>query len=97
MAALLRGVGALNARELRVQRMLLRHFGVTRENTDRMFAERPSRVHEALQYLLYVRDIDQHAGKRSWSAYLLKLVDGDANFSGDVSISSGWRGGGAEW
>jgi hypothetical protein len=30
MAALLRGVGALDARELRVQRMLLRYFGVTR-------------------------------------------------------------------
>jgi hypothetical protein len=64
--------------------MLLRHFGVTRENADRMFAERPSRVHEALQYLLYVRDIDHTRVKRSWSAYLLKLVDGEANFSGDV-------------
>ena len=84
MAALLRGVGALNVRELRIQRMLLRHFGVTRENADRILAERPSRVHEALQYLLYVRDIDHTRVKRSWSAYLLKLVDGDANFSGDV-------------
>jgi hypothetical protein len=84
MAALLRGVGALDARELRVQRMLLRHFGVTRESADRMFAERPNRVHEALQYLLYVRDIDHTRVKRSWSAYLLKLVEGDANFSGDV-------------
>ncbi len=84
MAALLRGVGALDARELRIQRMLLRHFGVTRESADRMLAERPSRVHEALQYLLYVRDIDHARVKRSWSAYLLKLVDGDANFSGDV-------------
>jgi hypothetical protein len=64
--------------------MLLRHFGVTRENVDRIFADRPSRVHEALQYLLYVRDIDRTRVKRSWSAYLLKLVDGDANFSGDV-------------
>gem|GEM_PF-2958691 len=84
MAALLRGVGALDARELRIQRMLLRHFGVTRESADRMLAERPSRVYEALQYLLYVRDIDHTRVKRSWSAYLLKLVDGDANFSGDV-------------
>ncbi len=84
MAALLRGVGALDVRELRTQRMLLRHFGVTRENADRMLAERPSRVHEALQYLLYVRDIDHTRVKRSWSAYLLKLVDGDANFLGDV-------------
>jgi Replication initiator protein A len=84
LAALLRGVGALDVRELRIQRMLLRHFGVTRENTDRILAERPSRVQEALQYLLYVRDIDHARVKRSWSAYLLKLVDGDANFSGDV-------------
>jgi hypothetical protein len=84
MAALLRGVGALDVRELRIQRMLLRHFGVTRENVDRILVERPSRVHEALQYLLYVRDIDHARVKRSWSAYLLKLVDGDANFSGDV-------------
>lgn len=84
MAALLRGVGALDVRELRIQRMLLRHFGVTRENVNRMLAERPSRVHEALQYLLYVRDIDHTRVKRSWSAYLLKLVDGDANFLGDV-------------
>lgn len=84
MAALLRGVGALDVRELRIQRMLLRHFGVTRENADRMLAERSSRVYEALQYLLYVRDIDHTRVKRSWSAYLLKLVDGDANFSGDV-------------
>jgi hypothetical protein len=64
--------------------MLLRHFGVTREIVDKMLAEKPSRVHEALQYLLYVRDIDHARVKRSWSAYLLKLVDGDANFSGDV-------------
>jgi hypothetical protein len=84
MAALLRGVGALDARELRVQRMLLRHFGVTRENADRMLAERPSRVYEGLQYLLYVRDIDHARVKRSWSAYLIKLVDGEANFAGDV-------------
>jgi hypothetical protein len=84
MAALLRGVGALDVRELRIQRMLLRHFGVTRESADRMLAERPSRVHEGLQYLLYVRDIDHTRVKRSWSAYLLKLVDGDANFAGDV-------------
>lgn len=84
MAALLRGVGAIDVRELRIQRMLLRHFGVTRENADRMLAERPSRVHEALQYLLYVRDIDHARVKRSWSAYLLKLVDSEANFAGDV-------------
>lgn len=84
MAALLRGVGALDARELRVQRMLLRYFGVTREAADRMLAERPSRVHDALQYLLYVRDTDHTRVKRSWSAYLLKLVDGDANLAGDV-------------
>jgi hypothetical protein len=84
MAALLRGVGALDVRELRVQRMLLRHFGVTREHADRMLTERPSRVHEALQYLLYVRDMDHARVKRSWSAYLIKLVDGEANFAGDV-------------
>ena len=84
MAALLRGVGALDVRELRIQRMLLRHFGVTREHADRMLTERPSRVYEALQYLLYVRDIDHARVKRSWSAYLLKLVDGEANFAGDV-------------
>jgi hypothetical protein len=91
MAALLRGVGALDARELRVQRMLLRHFGVTRENADRMLAERPSRVYEALQYLLYVRDIDHARVKRSWSAYLIKLVDGEANFAGDVKYQQ-WLG-----
>jgi hypothetical protein len=84
MAALLRGVGALDARELRIQRMLLRYFGVTRDAADRMFTEHPSRVYEALQYLLYVRDTDHARVKRSWSAYLLKLVDGDANFAGDV-------------
>jgi hypothetical protein len=84
MAALLRGVGALDIRELRIQRMLLRHFGVTREHADRMLTERPSRVYEALQYLLYVRDIDHTRVKRSWSAYLIKLVDGEANFAGDV-------------
>jgi hypothetical protein len=84
MAALLRGVGSLDVRELRVHRMLLRYFGVTREASDRMLAERPSRVHDALQYLLYVRDTDHARVKRSWSAYLLKLVDGDANFAGDV-------------
>ena len=84
MAALLRGVGALDVRELRIQRMLLRHFGVTREHADRMLEERPSRVYEALQYLLYVRDIDHARVKRSWSAYLIKLVDGEANFAGDV-------------
>jgi hypothetical protein len=84
MAALLRGVGALDLRELRVHRMLLRYFGVTRDATDRMLAERPSRVHDALQYLLYVRDTDRARVKRSWSAYLLKLVDGDANLAGDV-------------
>ena len=88
MAALLRGVGALDARELRVQRMLLRYFGVTRDTTDRMLAERPSRVYEALQYLLYVRDTDHTRVKRSWSAYLLKLVDGDANFAGDVKYQN---------
>jgi hypothetical protein len=88
MAALLRGVGALDARELRVQRMLLRFFGVTREHADRILAEHPSRVHEALQYLLYVRDTDHTRVKKSWSAYLLKLVDGDANFSGDVRYQS---------
>ena len=88
MAALLRGVGALDARELRVQRMLLRYFGVTREAADRMLAERPSRVHDALQYLLYVRDTDHTRVKRSWSAYLLKLVDGDANLAGDVKYQS---------
>jgi hypothetical protein len=88
MAALLRGVGALDARELRVQRMLLRYFGVTREHADRMLAERPSRVHEALQYLLYVRDTDHTRVKRSWSAYLLKLVDGDANVAGDVKYQA---------
>ena len=91
LAALLRGVGALDARELRVQRMLLRHFGVTRENADRMLAERPSRVYEALQYLLYVRDIDHARVKRSWSAYLIKLVDGEANFAGDVKYQQ-WLG-----
>ena len=84
MAALLRGVGALDVRELRIQRMLLRYFGVTREQADRILAEHPSRVHEALQYLLYVRDTDHTRVKRSWSAYLLKLVDGDANLAGDV-------------
>lgn len=84
MAALLRGVGALDVRELRMQRMLLRYFGVTREQADRMLAEHPNRVHEALQYLLYVRDTDHTRVKRSWSAYLLKLVDGDANLAGDV-------------
>lgn len=83
-AALLRGVGALDARELRVQRMLLRYFGIRREQADRLLAERPSRVHEALQYLLYVRDTDRARVKRSWSAYLLKLVDGEANLAGDV-------------
>lgn len=88
MAALLRGVGALDARELRVQRMLLRYFGVTREAADRMLAERPSRVHEALQYLLYVRDTDHTRVKRSWSAYLVKLVDGDANLAGDVKYQT---------
>ncbi len=67
MAALLRGVGALDVRELRIQRMLLRHFGVTREHADRMLTERPSRVYEALQYLLYVQDIDHARVKRSWS------------------------------
>ncbi len=89
MAALLRGVGALDARELRVQRMLLRYFGVTREAADRMLAERPNRVHDALQYLLYVRDTDVARVRRSWSAYLLKLVDGDANLAGDVKYQ-GW-------
>ena len=84
MAALLRGVGALDARELRVQRMLLRYFGVTRDHADRMLAERPSRVHDALQYLLYVRDTDHTRVKRSWAAYLLKLVDGETNLAGDV-------------
>jgi hypothetical protein len=84
MAALLRGVGALDMRELRLQRMLLRYFGVTREQSDRVLAEHPSRVHEALQYLLYLRDTDHTRVKRSWSAYLLKLVDGDANLAGDV-------------
>jgi len=88
MAALLRGVGALDPRELRVQRMLLRFFGVTREQADRILAERPSRVHEALQYLLYVRDTDHARVKRSWSAYLLKLVDSDANFAGDVRFQT---------
>jgi hypothetical protein len=88
MAALLRGVGALDARELRVHRMLLRFFGVTREQADRLLAEHPSRVHEALQYLLYVRDTDHARVKRSWSAYLLKLVDGDANLAGDVKYQS---------
>ncbi len=84
MAALLRGVGALDARELRVQRMLLRYFGVTRDHADRMLANRPSRVHDALQYLLYVRDTDHTRVKRSWAAYLLKLVDGETNLAGDV-------------
>ena len=88
MAALLRGVGALDLKELRVHRMLLRYFGVTREATDRLLAERPSRVHDALQYLLYVRDTDRTRVKRSWSAYLLKLVDGDANLAGDVRYQS---------
>jgi hypothetical protein len=91
MAALLRGVGFLDARELRLQRMLLRYFGVTREQADRMLAEHPSRVHEALQYLLYVRDTDHTRVKRSWSAYLLKLVDGDANLAGDVRYQT-WLG-----
>jgi hypothetical protein len=91
MAALLRGVGSLDVKELRVHRMLLRYFGVTREVADRMLAERPSRVHDALQYLLYVRDTDHARVKRSWSAYLLKLVDGDANFAGDVRYQT-WLG-----
>jgi hypothetical protein len=69
---------------LRVQRMLLRYFGVTRDHADRMLAERPSRVHDALQYLLYVRDTDHTRVKRSWAAYLLKLVDGEMNLAGDV-------------
>lgn len=88
MAALLRGVGALDVRELRVQRMLLRYFGVTRETADRVLAERPSRVYEALQYLLYVRNTDHTRVKRSWSAYLLKLVDGDVNLAGDVKYQN---------
>ena len=81
MAALLRGVGrSMCAVNAQIQRMLLRHFGVTREHADRMLEkERPSRVYEALQYLLYVRDIDHARVKRSWSAYLIKLVDGKAN------------------
>ena len=84
MAGLLRGVGALDSRELRVQRMLLRYFGVTRDAADQMLAERPSRVHDALQYLLYVRDTDHTRVKRSWSAYLLKLVESGMNLAGDV-------------
>ena len=86
IAALLRGVGALDPRESRVQRMLLRYFGVTRELADRMLGERPNRVYEALQYLLYLRDTDHTRVKRSWAAYLVKLVDGDANFAGDVKF-----------
>jgi hypothetical protein len=64
--------------------MLLRYFGVTRDHADRMLAEWPSRVHDALQYLLYVRDTDHTRVKRSWAAYLLKLVDGETNLAGDV-------------
>ncbi len=86
IAALLRGVGALDPRESRVQRMLLRYFGVTRELADRMLGERPNRVYEALQYLLYLRDTDYTRVKRSWAAYLVKLVDGDVNFAGDVKF-----------
>lgn len=89
IAALLRGVGALDPRESRVQRMLLRYFGVTRELADRMLGERPNRVYEALQYLLYLRDTDHTRVKRSWAAYLVKLVDGDVNFAGDVKFQ-GW-------
>lgn len=88
IAGLLRGVGALDSRELRVQRMLLRYFGLTRDAADRMLADRPSRVHEALQYLLYVRDTDHTRVKRSWSAYLLKLVDGEVNLAGDVKYQA---------
>ena len=88
IAALLRGVGMLDARESRVHRILLRFFGLTREQADRVLAEHPSRVHDVLQYLLYVRETDHLRVKRSWSAYLLKLVDGGVNLAGDVRYQS---------
>jgi len=91
IAALLRGVGALDPRESRLQRLLLRYFGVTRTAADRMLGERPNRVYEALQYLLYIRETDHTRVKRSWAAYLAKLVDEDVNFSGDVKFQEWLR------
>jgi hypothetical protein len=51
-----------------------------------MLGERPNRVYEALQYLLYIRETDHTRVKRSWAAYLAKLVDDDVNLSGDVKF-----------
>jgi hypothetical protein len=91
LASLLRGVGAADLHETRVQLAFLRAFGVDASVARTLVEGDAAAVHEALLYALFLRETAPHEVQRSWSRMLVDRVEQKRSNAGVVGFESWLR------
>lgn len=74
VAALLRASSCVDLLKDRTQLLVRRAFGVDEPAARQRVAERPSAVHQALCYAMFIKETNPEAVRRSWSAMIVERV-----------------------